>query len=121
MGAKVAIHTDSPVITHIGDLGRLRAPIEAAGFVFPGDRLIELANRSHTPTTNFEFEPEDVMLAIQAAQLDLTDEDWEDAVFWHTHPGGMIGPSKVDLDNRLGPITHLVVTLTPEGYIPTSY
>jgi len=109
------------ILARIGRIGRDRAPIEAAGFIFPGSRIIELANRSHTPTRNFEFEPQDVILAIEAAHLELTDEDWEQAILWHTHPGGNIGPSSVDIANRIEVITHLVVALTDDGEIPTYY
>ena len=115
------LHQGSVIIEQIGDIGAHRAPIEAAGFIFNDCIIVELANRSKTPTTNFEFKADDVQLALEVAQLHPTNEDWGTAVFWHTHPGGGIGPSRVDLQNKVGPITHLVVALTPDGYVPALY
>lgn len=115
------LHQGSPLVDRIGDIGSLRAPNEAAGFLLPDGSVIELANRSSTPRTRFEFNPDDVAIALEAAQLRPTSEQWDRAVFWHTHPGGGLGPSSIDMKNRVGPITHLVVALTDEGYIPTIY
>lgn len=112
---------DQEVIARIALIGRDRMPIEAAGFIFQGSHVIELANRSMMPTKNFEFEPEDVLIAVEMAHLELTDDDWHDAVLWHTHPAGNIGPSSTDIENKLGPIRHLVVALTDAGPIPTYY
>lgn len=115
------LYTDHKLVQRIGDIGMLRKPGEAAGFIFPDNHIIELANRSLEPTSRFMFDPEDVRIALEINHIQVTDEDWEDVIFWHTHPGGYIGPSAIDLNNKLGDITHLVVALTATGYIPTLY
>jgi len=111
---------DPGMISRLGDIGDKRAPHEAAGFIL-GDHIIELHNISETPLNRFEFTVEEVAMALLKAELLPSDKDWEDAVFWHTHPGGLVGPSEIDRENRVGPITHLVVSLTPEGWCGTLY
>lgn len=115
------LYTGHPLIARLGDIGRSRAPSEAAGFVFPGNRIIELPNRSMKPEAHFQFNPDDVTIALETARIHLTEADWEDAILWHTHPQGSLGPSQTDWDNKIPGVTHLIVSLTPEGEIPTLY
>lgn len=46
---------------------------------------------------------------------------WPEVIFWHTHPGGGIGPSRVDMQNKPPSGYNLVIALTEDGPVPTFY
>jgi proteasome lid subunit RPN8/RPN11 len=76
--------------------------------------IIELPNRSS----------EDDLYSFLVSDLEAViglDTPPSEVLFWHTHPGGNIGPSKYDLDRRLEGFQYMVVALTPEGPVPARY
>lgn len=105
----------------LNNIGELRRPSEAVGVIVHTNRVIELPNRSDRPHDRFLFGVEDLMMELDNNRVTMSEQDWEDMVIWHTHPGGLVGPSSLDLVNRVAPVQHLVITLTPEGPIPTLY
>lgn len=56
----------------------------------------------------------DIVLELEQwfAKVDQATRD--SIVLWHTHPSGSVGPSRGDLDHKLGDLTYLVVSLNPE-------
>lgn len=110
-------------IAQIVRLGTLRAPSEACGILLTradgGPRIAEVPNRATEPTANVFIDGEEFTETLRRIVGDpacypgnLTRE----LVVWHTHPGGLVGPSKVDMEFKrtLGNVRCLVVTL-PNG------
>jgi proteasome lid subunit RPN8/RPN11 len=110
-------------VDQIAQWGMEAGSFEACGVLLArsddGPRLKLLNNRSMTPARDTLIYSDDLLDAlIELTQPpgtyhgDLTQE----LVVWHTHPGGHIGPSPVDLEHRqeLGNTRCLVVTI-PSG------
>jgi proteasome lid subunit RPN8/RPN11 len=111
---------DPATLRELGRIGDLRRPNEACGVLLPfpwrGKRIWEMPNRADRPHDSFSINSSDIVMTLQ----DWVDENegvamWEDIVLWHTHPNGAIGPSRIDLDNRISDCGNLVVTLTDDG------
>lgn len=117
------MRADSDVISEIARIGRLRAPVEACGLILPlpyprrdrePDWILELPNRSLEPSS-FEIHPDDIRLALTPwAAHYRHHKDVDKVGVWHTHPGGNIGPSRVDMQNKRG-IPMMVVALHEDG------
>jgi proteasome lid subunit RPN8/RPN11 len=110
-------------VAEIVRLGTSRAPAEACGILLTradgGPRIAEVPNRAAEPYHDVLMSHEDLQKALLEVVGDparypgnLTRE----LVVWHTHPGGLVGPSKVDMEFRrkLGDTRCLVVTI-PSG------
>lgn len=110
-------------VDEIVRLGTLRSPSEACGLLLTradgGVRIAEVPNRAAEPYHDVLMSNEDLTEALRGMVGDpgrypgnLTRE----LVVWHTHPGGLVGPSKVDMEFRrkLGDTRCLVVTI-PSG------
>jgi proteasome lid subunit RPN8/RPN11 len=78
--------------------------------------MIEVPNLADDPTKNVHMDAQDLNEALRRIVGDparypgnLTRE----LVVWHTHPGGLVGPSKVDMESRRAyrDMRCLVVTL----------
>lgn len=80
------------------------------------DRVIELTNRAKNPEVNFSVSRRDI-LSMLHDQLD----NLEDVALWHTHPGGGVGPSRIDMQQRLPFLSHFVVTLSESDIVITWY
>lgn len=109
------------VIEKLGLIAQRVRPVEAVGLVLPGGRIIELPNRSLNATESFVTSGGDIRLALEVAHIEMTELDWAETVLWHSHPGGGIGPSRVDMRNRVEGLRHLVITLAGDDVIPTFY
>jgi proteasome lid subunit RPN8/RPN11 len=76
--------------------------------------VIELPNRSMRPRDSYELHGSDIVLALEH-WFESVDQATRDGIcIWHTHPSGNVGPSRGDLDHKLGDLSYLVVSLTPE-------
>jgi proteasome lid subunit RPN8/RPN11 len=92
-------------------LGIEGAPDEVCGIMVNepnGVRLVQLANRSETPTDSYRIDPQTIR------QLTLQPDSWKHIAIWHTHPGGRVGPSPMDIQHKIPGIHYLVVTV-PTG------
>lgn len=102
------------IVPKILELGFFRKPMEACGVVIPEmsappDQWVhELTNRSPDPRMSYQIDPATV------AQLLSNKEVWGDVLIWHTHPSGMVGPSRGDMHERIEGLHYLVVSL-PRG------
>lgn len=109
---------DREALHLITRIGRSRAPAEACGLLLidpsSPDRVIELANRAMDPTRRYEFNSGDVIIALENNDID-PDSYQGELVIWHTHPGGSIGPSMEDLQQKVEGVPFLVVALLDDG------
>jgi proteasome lid subunit RPN8/RPN11 len=96
---------------------RHAAPYEAVGLLTADDRIIELPNRSSDPLSNFEIYKVDILSAITREEI----EGSEGLTLWHSHPSGGVGPSGVDMRQKIPYFDHLVVTLTDTDAVFTWY
>lgn len=99
----------------IARIGRTRSPQEACGLLLidldaTNQRVIELANQSERPQTSYEFRAENVATTLAGDPLAGVE-----VVIWHTHPGGSVGPSTEDVQNKLEGVPYLVVALFNNG------
>lgn len=116
---KLKVVLTPQLINQIAHFGELRRPIEACGVLIPepykGSQVFELPNRSLAGTDRYEMSTHDIQLILQGWFETTPRERWDEMVVWHTHPGGNIGPSRGDMQNRHPDLTYLVVTLTETG------
>jgi proteasome lid subunit RPN8/RPN11 len=94
----------------IAEIGHYRKPLEACGVLLDdphrGDRVFELPNRVLDRQDEFAMKGEDLIMVLQGYAGGP-----ETMTIWHTHPGGQLGPSSADLQERPGELSYLVVTL----------
>ncbi len=73
----------------------------------------ELPNRSMGAPDTYQVDMADIKLALEGL------DDVEEVAVWHTHPSGLIGPSRLDMVQRPpADIFMIVVALTEDGPIP---
>lgn len=100
-------------LSRVLDLGIEAAPEEACGVLVnetTGVRVIQLQNRSETPTREYRIDRETLRT------LALKPDRWTHVAIWHTHPGGEVGPSAGDLEYKIPTVTYVVVTV-PTGEV----
>ena len=110
--------TDEDVRQILG-YGLERYPHEACGVLVLGRpqgsrRLRELPNRADTPEDEVLMTSEDITRTLEGMGALVGGLE---VVFWHTHPGGNVGPSRMDMRfkrEQLGNARCLVVTV-PTG------
>src|SRR5688572_5528396 len=94
------------VMKSLLEIARKEAPNEACGVILPEVplRVIQLKNRSESPQDSFQIDAEELANEITKffGRVLHCPEDFEprDFMVWHTHPGGLIGPSKGDMEQR---------------------
>lgn len=120
---RMPIVLEQSMIAEIGRIGEQRKPAEACGVILPtpyrGRTVWEMPNRSHTSHDSFEMRSDDILLQLEGWIQENRDlANWENLVFWHTHPSGGVGPSKTDIENRIPQCGNLVVSLTDNGPVP---
>lgn len=90
-------------------------PHEAAGLILSNDLVVSLRNHAEHPEDTFSITREDIVAAIPDG-IDVSD-----AVLWHSHPSGGIGPSRIDMQQKTAFPYHLVLALVDGEIIPTWY
>ena len=110
--ASAVQHPSPEQLDEMARLGQVASPRETGGVLLAGV-LIEMPNQSSEEDL-YSFLIDDLEQVIGDATID-------EVLFWHTHPGGNIGPSKYDLERRLEGFQYMVVALTPEGPVPARY
>jgi proteasome lid subunit RPN8/RPN11 len=121
MRTSVLFSTLDLALREIEELGRLRQPNEACGILLdmswrkPDGSISwvkELPNRSMDGEGTYRIDAEDIRMVMEGL------EEVEDVAIWHTHPSGLVGPSKGDMRNRPEDNIYMVViALTPDGPI----
>lgn len=110
-------------VAEIVRIGTERLPNEACGILLTrsgaGPRIIEVPNRADEPhhdvlMLNEEFD--EALRRIVGDPARYPGNLTRELVVWHTHPGGLVGPSRNDMvfKREIGDIRCLVVTL-PTG------
>jgi len=90
-------------------IGHERYPNEACGVVTERGKVIELQNISSDPTRSYIVDADEVR-----EKLDTDLGVGEEFIIWHTHPSGLVGPSKGDLECRVEGLRYGVVAI-PTG------
>lgn len=128
LSVKPLAFTLTPQLTaEIVRIGLDRVPNEACGILLPppGDiyrfrrhnkQVIELPNRSPHPQDSYEMRGSDIMIELEDWFESVDQPARDSIVLWHTHPSGSIGPSRGDLDNKLGDLSYLVVSIDPSTH-----
>ena len=93
------------------------APNEAVGLLDGIGKVFLLDNISANPHNSFVVTKEQILATVQQPGF----VGVEDAVLWHSHPGGLVGPSVEDIRNKTMFKTHLVVSLLEDGVLLTVY
>lgn len=84
--------------------------VEHCGIYTDAGEVIELRNVSEEPHNSYRLDEDEVVeLFNHRDDLHLTNMG-----VWHTHPDGMIGPSREDLQMKIEKLNYLVVTI-PTG------
>lgn len=109
------------MVREIAEIGEKRRPNEACGILLPypvkGRQVLEMPNRSSTPDDEIVMKGEDIVLELEMLFGEgnlLPEHIAESLTFWHTHPGGNLGPSHYDLQHKANIGKNLVVTLGEE-------
>jgi proteasome lid subunit RPN8/RPN11 len=112
-----ALITDE-IVDQVLQFGLAAEPEEACGVLTPDSWVVRLPNVSPRPLNSFWIDSEDLVNAITeyARRVGLPPSELrrEHFIVWHTHPGGVVGPSKGDLRAKLEGFQYLVITL-PNG------
>jgi proteasome lid subunit RPN8/RPN11 len=120
-----AILLQETALQAIYELGLRRRPAEACGILLPSpwkkSWILEVPNRSKHCHDSFEYTLYDLRAVLHDWANQATPEEMEQLTLWHTHPSGGVGPSRIDMRNRIQGTHHLVVTLTDEGPVPSWY
>lgn len=108
---------DEGAAVYLEAMARAKVPEEAVGLLTGDGRVILLPNRSSEPGNSFEVSRSDILAAIRMHEI----EDYSSLTLWHSHPNGGVGPSRIDMQQRLPFLNHLVVSLTESGVVFTWY
>lgn len=114
---------EETLVKEMARIGELRRPNEACGILLPepvhGQQVVEVPNRATYPHDSFVMKGEDILLALEMVyREEVPDGIIVQLTAWHTHPGGNVGPSKADLQNKPPRIKSLVVTLFDDDRSP---
>lgn len=106
------------IVDRVLRYGRAEEPREACGIITPDSVVVKLPNSSESPTNSYVISTEDLVNALQeyvdrvgAHPADLPTDAF---IVWHTHPSGQVGPSKGDMQTKIGNFQYLVITM-PNG------
>ena len=90
---------------------------ELCGLYLPtphnGDRLVFLKNSSPQPVTSFKVKGSELREALNGWYQNAEPDHFTSVIFWHTHPRGLIGPSREDMKLKVKGLFHIVIT--PKG------
>jgi proteasome lid subunit RPN8/RPN11 len=95
-------------------------PNEVGGIIVREKEVHVLYNHSEHPHNQFLFYLSELKTAVLHFKVPL-DRMNDDVVIWHTHPGGLVGPSREDMQNRTPLKHHLVLTNVDGDMVATWY
>lgn len=90
-------------------------PREAVGLLTDDGRVIMLTNQAKHPEDTFEVHKGELLEYLSE------EPNWRNLIFWHSHPGGGIGPSRTDMQQRIPFLQHLVVSIVNDDLVYTYY
>jgi len=103
------------LLNQLAEITKLRSPFEAVGLILSNGDVLELTNLADEPSSQFKVSRDEILLLIQQ------EPDASVTIFWHSHPNGGIGPSRIDMRQKTPFTYHLVITLVDGEIIPTWY
>jgi proteasome lid subunit RPN8/RPN11 len=89
------------------------SPIECCGIYTLAGEVFCVRNVSESPHDSYVMDKEQVVELFESRK-DLIDNLEKTVGVWHTHPKGLIGPSREDLHTKVEGLNYLVVTI-PTG------
>lgn len=89
-------------------------PQEACGLIVSDTSAILLQNHAGVEG-HFKASRSEILRAVS------TMGHIENVAFWHSHPGGGIGPSTFDLQHKTPFVFHCVLSLVDGELVPTWY
>ncbi|WNO27779.1 hypothetical protein SEA_HUWBERT_27 [Microbacterium phage Huwbert] len=95
-------------------------PNEVGGVIVREREVHVLRNHSEHPHDEFLFYLSELKNLVLDLGIPLSRVE-EDVILWHTHPAGLIGPSRKDMQNRTPLKHHLVLTHVDGNLVPTWY
>ena len=99
----------------------LQAQPNETGGILHGDKVYIVLNRATEPKDNFLFTREDIVAAVKQSGCSDADLLEGRVALWHSHPGGGVGPSRIDMRQKTPLPYHLVVAIVDGDIIPTWY
>lgn len=96
----------------------LEEPLEACGVITPDGLVVQVPNVSENPRHHYQLEEEGLVNALyeyaERAVQPISELRREHFIVWHTHPADNVGPSRVDMRQKLEGFQYLVVAV-PSG------
>lgn len=86
-------------------------PYEAVGLILPNNTILKLQNES-TELSGFQIRSQAIKDHLSHHNMEVTKEVLEGTTLWHSHPSGGVGPSRIDMRNKIPHMSHLVITVT---------
>lgn len=103
------------IVDQVLQIGRVEGPLEACGIITPDGKVVHLPNVSPDPLHHYQLEEEGLVNALYEfaeRMIEPVSELKRDQfIVWHTHPSGMVGPSRADMRAKIDGFRYLVVTL----------
>lgn len=103
------------IVDQVVDIGKNVAPLEACGLILPDGSVVQLPNVSPEPLTSYVVDVDSLVDEFykfaESVVLPVSDLEPRWFTIWHTHPGGVVGPSRADMRQKVDGFRYLVVTL----------
>lgn len=102
-------------------------PAEAVGLLWepPGQpvRVMPLVNHSTAPESSYAVRVDEMIEAFALNMgCDIFSVEPEHLILWHSHPSGLVGPSRGDMRERVkvALLAHMVVTVGVDEVLTTT-
>jgi proteasome lid subunit RPN8/RPN11 len=106
------------IVDQVCCLGQAAEPLEACGIITPDGAVVRVPNVSPEPHRHYQLEAAGLVNAMreytERANVELSELERGHFIIWHTHPNGEVGPSKVDMRQKVAGFRYLVVAM-PAG------
>lgn len=103
--------------SRIKELARSSHTKELVGIIDGVGNLFLLSNKSNNPLNSFEIDKSEILELFTSGVA----RDPSGTTLWHTHPSGLVGPSRIDVQQKTVFPYHLVVTLLEDQEVLTWY
>ena len=101
--------------THLLQFALAAAPREAVGLILSDSTVVRLPNYASAPEHQFKVSRKDIVAAL------IDEEVLSEVVFWHSHPMGGLGPSRLDMKHKTLFNHHLVISVVENDIVPSWY
>lgn len=88
--------------------------VECCGIYTTAGEVIALRNMSESPHNSYILDSEEVVELFESRDDLHVGDIGTNVGVWHTHPDGLIGPSREDMKLKIEGLNYLVVTI-PTG------